>query len=60
MSLKEIEDMTGVSASTIYRRIRKRKENNAAYLNKIDESMNQLKQGKVVIKTMDELEEMSK
>jgi hypothetical protein len=48
-----------VSASTIYRRIRKRKENNAAYLNKIDESINQIKQGKVVVKTMEELEEMS-
>ena len=37
-SVKEIEEMTGVSASTIYRRLRKQKTNNAAYLNKIDGS----------------------
>lgn len=60
MTLKEIEDMTGVSASTIYRRLRKQEANNAAFLNKIDESINQIKQGKVFIKTMEELEEMSK
>lgn len=59
MSLKEIQEMTGVSASTIHRRIRQRKSNNAAYIKKIDESMEQLKQGKVVIKTMEELEEMT-
>lgn len=59
MSLKEIQEATGVSPSTIHRRIRKQKEN-VAYLNKIEESMSQLKHGKVVIKTMEELEEMSR
>ena len=31
---------------------------NAEYLEKIDKSMQQLKEGKVVVKTMEELEEM--
>jgi len=38
-----------------YNEIMKNAEN-AEYMNKIDKSMEQVKQGKVVIKTMDELE----
>lgn len=58
MSLKEIEDITGVSVSTIYRRLREQRANNAAYINKLNESRAQIKQGKVIVKTMEELEEM--
>jgi antitoxin YefM len=37
-----------------------RAERNAEYLEKIDRSFRQLEEGRVVIKTMEELEEMAK
>lgn len=33
---------------------------NAQYLNKIDKSMQQLSEGRIVVKTMEELEDMAK
>lgn len=36
-----------------------RASHNAEYLDKIDKSIEQVKQGKIVVKTMEELEEMT-